>query len=123
MGAGRGGGPAPGDLLMAVQGPFEPEPGRKIVICMSDGKLYHFSVLEFVVKQTMEALAVLYGREPTWEEVSAHTGVAATELCEQGWFAPVEYMEEWTQAQFEDLDTELKELLGGDGDQAAPAGS
>lgn len=96
-----------------MEGPFEPVPGRKIVICLSDGKLYHLSVLEFVVMQTKEALEIVLGRVPTGEEIGPQTGVGAASLVEDGWFAPEEYIEEWTQMQVEDMDDEINSLLGG----------
>ena len=112
---------------MGLVGRKPPEDGtRKIVIALPDGLLYDMTLLEFVCFEAKCALSYLNPDVP-WEEIGGemiapYTAIAATELCDQGWFTAEEWIAAWSVMEAEDLLDELKEVLGGNDVPPRPEG-
>ncbi len=95
----------------------EPQDGRKIVWANDDGLLYEFDILSFVVLQTSRALV---GDQTSDEvdiddlttRVAESMGDMAMALVIDGWFTKDEYLGAFAAVAAQDLDDDIKGLLG-----------
>lgn len=88
---------------------------RLVVYCDPyNGLLYDLPITTLVVLQTMQHLEAM-GLDPeNPDNVSEHSGEVAELLVLEGWFTDEEYAMNVAREEAEDIEDELKDLLGGE---------
>jgi hypothetical protein len=91
----------------------DPDEGRSLAYCDPyNGKVYMMPIMSFVVLQTMRFLADNDQDPGDPDNIADYSGEIAELLSLSGWFTEEEYLADMARSEAEDIDDELKDLLG-----------